>query len=167
MKEISNERRKYSRYDTEVKVYFRVTYDIKTIVKFQIIEEEKEQGDQRKYSAISKNVSAEGICFCSNKRLEKGDILYLEVYLPGAKNPIRMKGDVRWSRVCGSSTPKEKKYDTGVQLVIVNKRPVSRSIHFDEKNNIVWSNVLESVFGSFRRFVRQSKSKVKQKSKGR
>jgi hypothetical protein len=38
MRKLERERRKYPRYSTEVKIYFRVHYSLKTKVKFQLID---------------------------------------------------------------------------------------------------------------------------------
>src|SRR3989338_6544012 len=92
-----NEQRKYERYDTEVKVYYFVTYDVKTRVRFQILDKAHRKNSPQ-YSAVSKNVSVEGICFLSGKELHKGDCLFLEVLLPGSKAFIPMEGEVRWCR---------------------------------------------------------------------
>ena len=89
------ENRKYSRYDTEVKIYFHVAYDIKTKVRFRLIDKAHHPASPQ-YAAISKNVSAEGICFTSQKKLQKGDLLFLEVFIPDGRDAIPMHGEVRW-----------------------------------------------------------------------
>ena len=61
MDKFNIERRKYLRYDTEMKVYFRVKYDIETRVKFKVLKGEP----THKYSGLCKNVSVEGLCFVS------------------------------------------------------------------------------------------------------
>ncbi len=154
------ERRKYERYETEAKVYFRVIYEIKTKVEFRIITEKQEGRTlSEKYSAISKNVSAEGLCFTSHKQLEKGDALYLEIYLPKRKEPIHMQGQVRWSQCYTSQKEnREDKFDTGVKLTAVEGKSVMVSIHYDEVNHLVWSIVLESIFGNFRKLAKKNTS---------
>jgi hypothetical protein len=153
------ERRKYERYETKAKVYFRIIYEIETKIEFQIVTK-KQEGESlsQKYSAISKNVSVEGLCFASEKQLKKGDMLYLEVYLPRRKNPIHMQGQVRWSQVTSPQQQKEGKYDTGVKLISVEGKSVMASIHYDEANHLIWSVVLESIFGSFRRLIQNKPS---------
>ena len=144
------EKRKYERYDTEVKIYFHVSFDIKTVVKFVVIGKDKKTAQLKKYPAVSKNVSVEGLCFVAAKNLEKGDILYLEVFLPKQKNPILMEGEVRWS--LASATAKGK-FDTGVRIATIDGRTVADTIYQDDTYHIAWSAVLESVFGNFRRFA--------------
>lgn len=148
------ERRKYERYGTEAKVYFRVVYEVTTKVEFQILDKKKKDKSlSKKYLAISKNVSAEGICFTSDIKLEKKNILYLEVFLPGEKKPIIMEGQARWSHATSPEEEKKHKFDTGVKLISVNGKSVLASIHFDEANKVIWSIVLESVFGKFRKLA--------------
>ena len=148
------ERRRYDRYDTEVKIYFQVNYDIQTKVKYQIIDKAKEETGSQKYSALSKNVSAQGICFTSDRRLTKGDLLHLEIYLPKGKEPIHMEGEVRWSVPATEKTHQSEKFDTGVQLITVNGQSVDQTIYFDKSHQIIWSIVLESTLGNFRLLTR-------------
>ena len=154
------EKRKYERYDTYAKIYFHVTYDIATKVKFRVIDKVKNKALTKKYEALSKNVSAEGLCFSSAKQLNKGDILYMEVYLPVPedkktplpkkfKKPILMEGEVRWSQA-SKKQKKETFYDTGVKLITVNGKAVDESVFLDAINKVVWSVVLESIFGKFK-----------------
>jgi len=154
MKKSNDERRKYERYDTEAEIYFHVTYEVKTKVEFQILESKSSDTIlSRKYIAISRNVSAEAICFCSEKQLKTGDMLFMEVYLPSEKKPIHMEGQVRWS----CATKQKDRFDTGVKLNTVNGKPVHGSIYFDEENKVVWSAVLDSVFGNFRKLIQNQK----------
>ncbi|OGX23747.1 MAG: hypothetical protein A2787_00610 [Omnitrophica WOR_2 bacterium RIFCSPHIGHO2_01_FULL_48_9] len=143
------EHRKYDRYDTEVKIYFHVAYDIKTKVRFQVMDKAHKPASPQ-YIALSKNVSAEGICFSSEKNLHKGDFLSLEVYVPGGREPIPMQGEVRWCEPSPKKHKGEKRFDTGVQLHTVNSESVEKSIYHDKVYQVVWSTVLESVLGNFR-----------------
>ncbi len=146
------ERRKYSRFDTELKVYFRVTYDIKTRVKFRILHINEEEHISRRYSGLSKNISAEGLCFVSKKKLGKGDMLLLEVDLPNTRVRIQMEGRVKWSK---RLKPKYTGlFHTGVKLISVDGKPVSDSICYDNEYKVVWSIVLETVFGGFKEMAK-------------
>lgn len=145
----ARERRKYERYGTKVDIYFRVSYDISTKVKFQV-QNAPVPKVARKYIAISRNISAEGLNFISKKQLEKGDKLYLEIYLPKAKEPIVMDGNVHWcAPVVGRNAPKTA-FETGVKISSVQGQPVERSIYFDKTYQVTWSVLLESVLGNFR-----------------
>ncbi len=155
-KENWEEKRRYERYDTALKIYFDFAYDIKTKVKFQLIDRKKAKTLSPKYSALSKNVSAEGLCFASRKKLQKGDYLNLEVYLPGAVTPVRMQGEVRWSLVMPAAADMTDPgaYQTGVLLMTVNGESVPETIHYDKEYRLHWSVVLESVLGSFKNVVK-------------
>ncbi|HOW36489.1 MAG TPA: PilZ domain-containing protein [Candidatus Omnitrophota bacterium] len=155
MKIIETERRRYARYDTEAKVYFRVTYDIKTRVKFRVIDQGEGKISPAEYSALSKNVSAEGLCFTAGKKLNGGDILYIEVYLPGREEPIRMEGEVRWCHPDRVARKKVGRFNTGVKLMTINGFSVAKSIYRDTANHIVWSKVLDSIFSNFKNFVKE------------
>lgn len=152
------ERRRYARYATELEVRYSFVYDIKTLVKFQIKDRQTGQALSRKYSALSKDVSIEGLCFTSGKRLEKGDLLHLEVYVPGAKEPVAMEGSVAWSQAASLEPQDENKFDTGVQLFSVQGKGVPGSVFFDEANKVYWSVVLESIFGSFKELAVEFRS---------
>ena len=153
----NDERRKYPRYDTELKVYFQLKYEIRTRVKFQIMRAGPKSRAGRKYSGLSKNVSVEGMCFVSRKKLKKEALLFIEVYEPRVKSPVKMEGEVRWSKKISGET--KDAFHTGVRLISVNGKPVSDSIYFDNKYNVMWSVVLESLFGDFAAALRKFKSK--------
>ena len=163
------DKRKYKRYNTEAKIYFDFAYDLETKVKFELIEEKKKPKPKKKYLAVSRNISAEGLCFVSHKDVKIGDQLYMEVYLPSAVEPIHMIGVVIWcDAVAESSTyvldDKENKqmYHIGVVLSLVDGDPVGDSIHFDKEYGVNWSVVLESVFGSYKMLMGE---KYKRKNK--
>ncbi len=146
------ERRRSERYETDVRIEFRVNFDVKTKINFRIKEKPQTEFSHKKYSAFSRNVSVEGLAFLSNKKLHKGDILSLEVYVPSASAPIPMEGEVRWC--CLTDPPKgdedEEIYDTGVKVIAVNGENVEKTVFVDKIHSIVWSIVLESIFGSFK-----------------
>ena len=150
------EKRRHQRHDAEERVYFRIAYDVKTKVRFQILKDkDKNNSLFQKYPATCKNVSAEGLAFTSSKELMKGDCLHIEVYVPSKKEPIDMEGEVRWSQRLPSQPKYEQKFDTGVKLITVNGKSVLESIYHDGANQIVWSSALESVFGEFRKLIQK------------
>jgi hypothetical protein len=153
------ERRKYTRYDTEAKIYFCAKYDIKTKIKFKILDDEGILA--RKNAAVSRNVSAEGISFSSNRKLKKGEILYLEIYLPSQKIPVTMTGKVKWSHLSSGKPKGSYKFDTGIKLLMVEDKIVSKTIYFDKKHSVYWSVILEYVFGSFSKLVKNKRRKKK------
>lgn len=160
MTKSSHERRKYERYDTKAEIYFRVSYAVTTKLKFQV---QGDRASRRKYAALSRNVSAEGLSFVARKQLAKGDRLYLEVYLPKAKAPIMMQGDVRWSDQLPAKSSRKKIYETGVKISSVEGQCVEKTIYFDKTYQVIWSTLLESVLGNFRIISRRLSS---QREKG-
>jgi hypothetical protein len=155
MKKTGKERRRHTRYDTEMKVYFHVKYDIKTRVKFAIIN----GGVAHKYSGLCKNVSVEGLCFVSHKKLNKGDNLLLEVYEPIVKGPVIMDAQVRWCRQLPDDKKKKHMFHAGVRIVSVNGKRVRGTIHKDKEYKVAWSIVLDSLFGSFSAMLRKLKAR--------
>lgn len=157
MKKTGIERRLYQRYDTEVKLHFHVKYDMETKVKFKILVSNHRGETTHIYSGISKNASVEGLCFVSRKKLRKGDLLFMEVFEPKVKGPVRMEGQVRWSCKLTGKAGEEGEYFTGVRIILVNNELVTDTIYFDKKYKIVWSAVLDSLFGKFSAALRKSR----------
>jgi len=151
------ERRGYERYKTSIDIHFRCIYDLTTKVEFELIDQKKGKAGSKKYPAVSRNVSAGGLCFVCDKELKQGDLLYIEVYLPSTKEVIPMRGEVRWCKPFSPSSDdvsqKENKqyaFQTGVKLISVKKELVDESIHHDKVYNVDWSIVLETIFGNYR-----------------
>lgn len=155
-----NERREFSRYDTEAKIYFHVSYGLKTKVDFQLIN--KEESRAKKYHGLTRNISVEGLRFSSSKELKAGDKLYLEVYIPERKTPIYMTGEVRWSKEFRDDSEKYK-YDTGVKLISVMGELVHKSVYFDKEYQVFWSTVLNYIFGSFKKCIQHHVKTAKHK----
>ena len=149
MKNPESNRRRHPRYDTEMEVYFKLKYDTKIRVEFQVLQSRHEEGTAPKYFGLCNNVSAEGMLIVSKKELAKNDLLMLEVYKPASKNPIKMEGEVRWCERCPGASKEHDMFYAGVQIVSVNERPVADSVYFDKKYLVAWSAVLEELFGTF------------------
>ena len=151
-----DERRRYDRYETDIKIQFYVNFDLKTNIKFRIKEKAKKEFSTEKHSAVGKNVSVEGLGFNSGKKLSQEDKLLLEVYVPSIKEPIVMEGVVRWCHPVKG----EKGFETGVKVLTVNGESVEKTIFIDRIHNIAWSTVLESVFGGFKTSVLKRKKSL-------
>lgn len=150
-------KRKHKRYNTEARIYFDFAYDLETKVEFEVIEEDKKPKSKKKYLAVSRNISAEGLCFVSHKNVKEDTNLYMEVYLPNAVEPIHMTGKVKWCDAVSESSTyalEDKKnkqmYQIGIIISNVDGESVNKSIHFDKEYGVNWSVVLESVFGSYK-----------------
>ena len=142
-----SEQRKFKRYSTEVENLFQAAYPLKTNIHFQIIDQESGELHTSKYSAFSKNVGVEGLCFTTSLRLSQGEHLYLEIFANGKKDPIPMEGQVRWSRQCLSTAGPERQFDTGIKIITVKGQPVSETFEKNKADQIIWSGVLRMIFG--------------------
>ena len=111
------ERRKYVRLDIEAKV------------DFQVKEEKTEEPTSAEASAISRNMSAEGICFRSERKLEPGKQLELEIHLASEPKPLHLGGEVRWSRLIQQKETKAV-FDTGVKLYAIDKDDENRFMKY-------------------------------------
>ena len=154
-----NEKRRYDRYETDVKIDFYVSFDVQTKIDFRVKDPQKGNLSPRKYSAISNNISAEGLSFSSAKLLKKGDGLVLDVFIPSADLPIVMEGVVRWCRKLSSSPERTQIYESGIKLLNVNGNSVEKSIFQDPSTQVTWSVVLDSVFGNFKHLVLKDRKK--------
>lgn len=96
------ERRKYVRFALGTKVNYRIG-------------EERKKVCFKKASAISENMSVEGVCFRANEEIATGTQLNLEIFLPQEPEPLLLRGEVRWSN---SIEPKDGKalFEIGVRL---------------------------------------------------
>jgi len=145
--------RKNTRYATEVKVYFHFPYELESKIDYRVLDKDHKKALSPVYSGLSKNVSAEGLCFNSEQELKKDDNLHIELQLPGDKSIVSMEGVVRWC------LPAQKKagFDTGVHLHSVNGRKIQESIYFDATYQVEWSALLEAVIGKFRILAQKRK----------
>jgi hypothetical protein len=154
-----DEKRLYKRYDKELNISFDFVYDIEAKVKFAVINPGGQSLIPKKYSALSRNISVAGLSFVSHKDLRIGDLLYLEVYLPGARNSIPMKGEVEWShRAALSEQPSgpvvaKTLFETGVKVLFVDGQSVPETIHHDQAYDVDWSIVLASVFDNYKLLI--------------
>ncbi len=133
------------RYDTDVKVRFIVPYNFRTEIDFSL----KEHAMLDKYIGFSRNISSHGLCFETNKELKSGDDLWLELHLPNSKELIYMQGRARWCQLSNVVPETPKQFLVGVEITTVEGVDVERTIYFDQKFGICWSELLERVLGSF------------------
>ncbi len=127
--------------------FFDFPYDAETKLSYKVEEE-----DGEKYAGKSKNIGASGLCLTSDHKLKKGQHLHLEIFLPQSRQPIHMDGEVCW---CSPSVDLKAMFDAGIKLKAVEGESVQESVHMDKAHHILWSNVLESVFGTFRKLVQE------------
>lgn len=144
----NSEKRRYDRYGSKMPIACRVIYDFKTQIKYQIIEYGEEKILSEKYDGVSKDISAEGFGFISSQQLNKGDIVRIEVYIPGREEPVHLDGEVRWSQPV-PSLGRERGYETGVHVFRVNGTLVADTVRFDKIRGIHWSEVLDVILKHF------------------
>lgn len=111
------DKRRYIRFDSEIKI------------SFQIKDKTKEQNPSRAVSAITKNLSTEGICFVSDRKLEPGSVLELEILLPSHPQPLHLEGRVVW--LCPLQQQEAKEiFDVGVKLFTLEKADENRFVGY-------------------------------------
>ena len=145
----NQERRRAPRYDTDAQIKFYVNFDVRTRVDYRVKKAEADQFSEQKHTGISKNVSVEGLCFSSEVALQKSDGVYMEVFVPQSETPIVMEGTVQWCRPAEEANAAAG-FETGVKVRDVNGESVGNTIFFDNIHKLLWSNLLESVFSSFK-----------------
>lgn len=148
-------RRTYERFDKQAKAFFYFHYDLNSKLDVQrVIEGTTDQIE--KYPATSRNVSAQGLCFRSLHQLNQGNHLQLDMYLTGDKEPIHLEGEVCWCQAANSVSP-QGFFDTGIRLLSINGLPVAETIHYDQTYHLIWSNVLDIIFGDIRKMSQKAK----------
>lgn len=68
----------------------------------------------------SKNISAGGICITVDEQVEVGDVMSLELNLPGDSRPIQAKGVVKWRNFVGSQDRKSR-WDVGIEFMDIGE----------------------------------------------
>ena len=106
-----------------------VRFDVQTKVNVQIQSEQKGKVSSVKVSGISKNFSVEGASFISDRKLEPGSKLKLEIFLSQRSKPVHLKGQIMWSRPLNLPDGKEI-YETGVKIATVEKSDEARFIKY-------------------------------------
>jgi len=149
-----NTKRIYSRHSLKDKVHINFLYDFYAKVDVHSAEMPT-KAKVLKCHGVCKNISAEGLCFVSEKKLKKGEKLDLEFYVADSNSPIHMQGNVRWSKKVSGLEATYSQYDTGLILTTIEGRAVGDSVYFDEKNQVYWSDVLELISREWKQFVEE------------
>ena len=147
MEQSFEDRRKYKRYGNKVSIAFSVEEKAPANIQFRLVERKGASVSSQRFPAITRDVSAAGVGFTAKQKLQKGDILHLELTVEG-KNPAHMVGEVKWCQPSVYGDPKA--FDVGIELSSVNSKSVSGSVRFDEARQVIWSDVLEAFFGKGR-----------------
>ena len=104
------ERRKYPRFELKLDAKYKVMTD----------EEVYKLGKTR-------NISAEGICFESDEKLDKRVHVNLEVDLGDSSSPVSIIGEIRWSKEMKDA---KKRYVNGVKLINVPESDEARFLKY-------------------------------------
>jgi Tfp pilus assembly protein PilZ len=111
----SIEKRRYLRLEIAAKI--KVSRKTKALNKSKAI------------SALSKNFSIDGICFTSEKKMEKGTPVNIDIFLELRKKPLRLGGKVVWSSPV-RKLGKKNLFDTGVKLFTILKGNENKFVEF-------------------------------------
>jgi len=147
-----NNQRTHRRHPLKNKALVNFNYDFRAELDVSSAEEPV-RPDAIKCHGVCKNISAEGLCFVSRKRLKRGEKLDLKFYISADNPPLHMQGNVRWSKAVPGSRPLYSQFDTGLKLITIEGKAVHDSIYFDEKYKLYWSDVLELISGKWKQFV--------------
>ena len=82
------------------------------------------------FSAEGKNIGIEGICITSARELRRGDLLDLEILLPGRRDAVRIKGEVRWCALSGEDENGVQMYDAGIRFLTIDKNHVKLMVSY-------------------------------------
>lgn len=104
-----------------------VRIDVATKINLQVKGKAKEK---KNLSAVSQNISSEGVCFKTDKQLAPGTELELEVFLPSEPKPLLLRGEVRWSQPIVPQTRGKRMFNTGVRLFTFNGNDENRYLKY-------------------------------------
>ncbi len=154
MDQAIDNRRKYQRYETDTRIEFRVPYDFEAEVDFRITEEIME-GRERTYAGFSRDISIRGISFRSPKRLDPGDLLWMDFHLPKSDQVVFLRGEVCWCQALEVGIDAKAGFLAGVKINTVDGHDVDETVYFDKAYGVVWSELLERVLGGFAKLNRK------------
>ncbi|MFH1996742.1 MAG: PilZ domain-containing protein [Candidatus Omnitrophota bacterium] len=111
------ERRRYIRVEAQAEVKFELQH--LAISKESI----------HKTPAIAKNLSIEGVCFICERDIAKGTVISLNILLPLEDRPLRLDGQIAWSRPLELSSGRKMR-EIGVKIFSLEKSDESRFVKF-------------------------------------
>lgn len=97
---MTKERRKFKRFDAFMNVQFR-----------------SQEAKSEEISGLSKDLSREGIKVNTDRPLQTGTLVDLEISLPDEVRPVRSTGKVMWSK---PGNGEESGYDSGVCFLLID-----------------------------------------------
>ena len=108
-----SERRRYPRFE------------LKVSAKYKIIQQEGVFEASK-----TRNISAEGLCFESDKKLDIGTRVNLEVDLKDGEGVVSLIGEVRWLSTVKAPDSKKTRYLNGVKLIDIHKSDEGRFLKY-------------------------------------
>ena len=106
-----------------------VRFDVKATVDFLVRGKGRAASSGQKGSGVATDVSADGISFVSDTRLEPGSTLRLDLHLPGHAQPLRLEGELKWCAPHGQQDGAQM-FRTGVKLFTEEKSGERRLIEY-------------------------------------
>jgi len=101
-----SEKRQYARVALKCRVVGRI---------------EEEGPFSKEFTAIGKNLSAEGILFTSKKQFTTGNTLSLQMSFPDESAPIAIRGKVKWCVPLIEAGERSVFFDTGVWFLNLDR----------------------------------------------
>jgi len=85
--------------------------------------------------ALTKDISAGGICFVTAGILEPGTAVEVEMKLPDSETPVRFLGEVAWSCPIGHAKSYEDPTgETGVKFISIDPKDRALIMHYAKLN---------------------------------
>ncbi|MDP8230720.1 MAG: PilZ domain-containing protein [Candidatus Gorgyraea atricola] len=107
------ERRRYPRFALKINAKYRMM-DSEQVLRFVNV----------------KNISAEGMCFESDKKLKPGTHVGLEVDLGDRGKPVSLTGEILWVMDIKGLRGGEKKFMNGIKLVDISSSDEGRFLKY-------------------------------------
>ena len=107
------ERRRYPRFELKVSAKFKAA--------------DKKHAFE---AGHTKNISAEGLCFESDKKLDAGTYVDIEMDLQDNKGLVGVTGEVRWSEQVTDPSTRKKKYINGIKLLNISGSDEGRFLKY-------------------------------------
>ncbi|MFC1667321.1 PilZ domain-containing protein [Candidatus Omnitrophota bacterium] len=78
----------------------------------------------------TRNVSAEGICFESGKKFDRGAHVNLGIDLGDNIGPVSIVGEIKWSSEIKGADVREKRYINGLKLINIARSDEGRFLKY-------------------------------------
>lgn len=104
-----SEKRKYARLD------------LQSEINLSVMDVSKERVVAKRMKAAGKDIAVHGIRFITKKRLKKGDIVSMEIFLPNRESPVYVEGEVRWAKKLSKN---KEQYEVGINFLTLDEENV-------------------------------------------